>query len=147
MNTMRCEQCGRLVDGKPCPFCQSTRVRPLRPGETTTSPLETASTDAPPVPAVPATPRPRAVPELPPAKSDGERNAEPGRPARTAEERRPEPPRPVKAEEKKVEPPRGTGLALPPRADALDDQPASSRERARLAAPPDVPAQPARPAV
>jgi hypothetical protein len=30
---MKCDQCGRLVDDKPCPFCQSTRVRELKPGE------------------------------------------------------------------------------------------------------------------
>src|SRR5258706_366077 len=42
MNTMRCEQCGRFVDGKPCPFCQSTRVRPLNPGEKPSDPVDAA---------------------------------------------------------------------------------------------------------
>ena len=33
MQTMKCESCNRLVDDKPCPFCQSILVRPLKPGE------------------------------------------------------------------------------------------------------------------
>ena len=51
---MKCEQCGRLVDHKPCPFCQSTRVRELRPGEAVTA-------EAHPTPSSPiVTPAPRA---------------------------------------------------------------------------------------
>jgi hypothetical protein len=51
---MKCEQCGRLVDDKPCPFCQSTRVRELRPGEAVTAEARPAS----PAPII--TPPPRA---------------------------------------------------------------------------------------
>jgi hypothetical protein len=53
---MKCEQCGRLVDDKPCPFCQSTRVRELRPGEAVTA--EARPTTTPP-------PRPHKVVEAP----------------------------------------------------------------------------------
>lgn len=147
MNTMRCEQCGRFVDGKPCPFCQSTRVRPLRPGETPTSPLETKSGEVPPPasppasPVAPPTPRPRAFPALPPAKSE-EKKAEPVRPARAAEENRPEPSRPVRSAEERVEPLPGMAPPPSPRADAIDDQRPSVRARVRPSARPDVPAPP-----
>ncbi len=142
MNTMRCEQCGRFVDGKPCPFCQSTRVRPLREGETPTSPLEAPpagpAAGPAPVPETPAPPRPRIVPPLPAAKAE-EKRAEPVRAPQAAEEKRPEPPRPVKVpEERRVEPPRGTGLTLPPREDALADQQQPSRDRIRPVSPPAV---------
>jgi hypothetical protein len=80
MTMMKCEQCGRFVDDKPCPFCQSSRVRPLRPGEThaapaTTSPIERhiveqserlAQPSSEPPPAAPQ-PQRAAPPPEPPA--------------------------------------------------------------------------------
>ena len=33
MNRFKCESCGSFVDEKPCPVCQSSRVRPLRADE------------------------------------------------------------------------------------------------------------------
>jgi GTP-binding protein EngB required for normal cell division len=66
MNTMRCEQCGRFVDGKPCPFCQSTRVRPLNPGEQPWDPLDTQETE----PGVPVMPRLTDAPSIQPAKAE-----------------------------------------------------------------------------
>jgi hypothetical protein len=56
---MKCEQCGRLVDDKPCPYCQSTRVRPLNPGE------ETENTSAASA-ATPPPPRPEKIYDPPP---------------------------------------------------------------------------------
>jgi hypothetical protein len=109
MNTMRCEQCGRFVDGKPCPFCQSTRVRPVKPGETPSSPLDSSS----------AEPAQQSA-TLQTVKPFEEKKAEP-----------PRSPRPV--EERKVDPPRGTALALPPLDNVVDDEPVTALDRPRSA--------------
>ena len=73
MNTMRCEQCGRFVDGKPCPFCQSTRVRPLNPGETPSDPLETLAGQS----IAPGEPRPTVAPAIQPSKAEPATQDEP----------------------------------------------------------------------
>ena len=91
MNKFKCDSCGRFVDEVPCPFCQSTRVRPLRPGEvqpgesagavTPIAPapvpqpverpaapdVEARPTPPPPLPAPPPPPREETRPAAPPA--------------------------------------------------------------------------------
>jgi len=90
---MKCEQCGRLVDDKPCPFCQSTRVRPLKPGEegydARTPPASPRAEkvfepplqrpEPPPKPPAPRAERPRTPPppKAAPSADAGERWATP----------------------------------------------------------------------
>jgi GTP-binding protein EngB required for normal cell division len=76
LNNFRCDNCGQFVDEVPCPFCQSTRVRPLRPGEApdTPPPAPEAKAPEPPPPpppqeqpTPPPTPQPQAMPPPRPA--------------------------------------------------------------------------------
>ena len=114
---MRCEQCGRFVDGKPCPFCQSTRVRPLNPGETPSSPLETPA----PEPPLPPEPRVVLVPALPPPKAIQDAPADP---------------RPIvsSVSAPAAEPPRQATSPMAPGPDDVQLEP-RSRERVRSVAP------------
>ena len=66
MNSFRCDNCGRFVDEVPCPFCQSTRVRPLRVGEA--PPEADVAPAEPPPPAEPEkqSPEPEEPPPPPP---------------------------------------------------------------------------------
>ncbi len=85
MNNFKCDNCSRFVDEVPCPFCQSTRVRPLRPGEA--PPEEGFVIVTPPVSAPPP-PEPEAPPPSPPPPPPP--SQEPPQPAAP----RPAPPQP-----------------------------------------------------
>jgi hypothetical protein len=130
MNAMRCEQCGRFVDGKPCPFCQSTRVRPVKPGETLSTPLETPTADQ-------AEPRLVIVPALPPARAEAPTPPEPRLVAVP-----PLPPSKPADGAAHVEPPRIAPATPPMLRDAVDVEP-PRRERPRPVPPPPVMAPPA----
>ena len=105
---MKCEQCGRLVDDKPCPFCQSTRVRELRPGEAVT-------VEAPPTPPAPVhtAPRPKVY-ELPASQLESPRGQTTSTRAENAGPQAPPPP------QQQQQPPQQQAKQTPAASGALD---------------------------
>jgi len=84
LNNFKCDDCGRFVDDVPCPFCQSTKVRPLRPGEApdTAAPgAEAKAPELPPPPPPPPPPGAEAPPSQPPPPQAAPRPAPPPPPA------------------------------------------------------------------
>ncbi|HVE70302.1 MAG TPA: hypothetical protein VNI54_02960 [Thermoanaerobaculia bacterium] len=91
MNNFKCDNCGRFVDDVPCPFCQSTKVRPLRPGEVPGAEERAVIVAPKPAPKPPAAEKATEPPPPPPPPPRAEA-PQPESPPR-AEAPRPEPPR------------------------------------------------------